>query len=93
MRRTLYKSLGISAVAVVLASFVYGGVYAAEKKKSEAGPPRCNSLTVEADCTARSDCSWVAASIDSKTQKQKRKAFCRSKPKAPSGKKADKKKT
>jgi hypothetical protein len=39
-------------------------------------------MTAEADCTARTDCSWVKASIDAKTGKEKRKAYCRSKPKS-----------
>ncbi len=103
MKNLLEKSLGLSAVAVIVASLAYGGVHAAEKAKKKAEPtattpapttttaaPRCNSLTAENDCKAREDCTWIAASIDAKTQKQKRKAYCRSKPKK-GGKKADKK--
>ena len=52
------------------------------KKKAEPKPPACNTLKDETGCGAREDCTWVAASIDTKTQKEKRKAYCRSKPKA-----------
>jgi hypothetical protein len=68
----------------------YGGVSAAEKKKAEPKPPTCNSLKEEAACEAREDCTWVAAVVDSKSGKERRKAYCRAKPKAPA-KKADKK--
>jgi hypothetical protein len=79
----LYKLLGVSAVAIVLAAMSYGAGTAAEKEKKKAEtPPACKSLKVEADCKAREDCSWVAASIDKKTGKEKRRAYCRSKPKS-----------
>jgi hypothetical protein len=74
--------LSVSAIAVVLTALAFGDVSAEEKKKKgEPKPPTCNSLKEEAGCTAREDCTWVAASIDAKTQKEKRKAYCRSKPK------------
>jgi hypothetical protein len=83
MNRILERSLGVSAVAVVLAAFVYGGgVSAEEKKKAEPKPAACNSLKEEAACEARQDCTWVKASVDPKTNKEKRKAYCRSKPKS-----------
>jgi len=82
MRNLLPRLLGVSAVAVVLAAFAYGSVSAEEKKKAEPKPAACNSLKEEAACTAREDCSWIAASVDSKTNKVKRKAYCRAKPKS-----------
>jgi len=83
MRRIFERSLGIAAVAVVLAAFVYGGgVSAEEKKKGEPAPAACNSLKDESACEARQDCSWIKASVDPKTNKEKRKAYCRAKPKS-----------
>ena len=82
MSKWLHRSLGVAAVAVVLAAFVYGGVSAEERKKGEPKPAACNSLKDELACMGREDCSWVAASIDPKTNKEKRRAYCRSKPKA-----------
>jgi hypothetical protein len=82
------KILQLSAAALVLSAFAYGGVSAAEKKKDAAKAPACNSLKEEAGCEARTDdCSWVAAVKDAKTGKEKRRAYCRAKPKAPAKKK------
>ncbi len=81
MSNWLHRSLGISAVAAVLAAFAFGGV-SAQEKKGVPKPPVCNSLKDETACTGRDDCSWVSASIDPKTNKEKRKAYCRSKPKS-----------
>jgi hypothetical protein len=75
----LYKALSVTAIAVVLAALTLSGGTAAEKAKS---PPACKSIKVEADCKARDDCSWVAASINKKTGKETRKAYCRAKPKS-----------
>ena len=89
MKHKLRNILGASAVAVVLAALAFSSVSAAEKKKSEAttGMPACNSMPLEAACTLRNDCSWVAAVVDAKTKKEKRKAYCRAKPKTPAKKK------
>ena len=73
--------LSLSAIAVVLTALAFSDVSAEEKKKGEPKPPACNSLKDETGCTAREDCTWIAASIDAKTQKEKRKAYCRAKPK------------
>ncbi len=81
MSNLLNRSLSIGAAAIVLAALAYGGV-SAEEKKAEPKPPACRSVKMEADCTARDDCSWVAASVDTKTGKEKRKAYCRTKPKS-----------
>jgi hypothetical protein len=48
----------------------------------------CNAMTEEAACKADATCSWVAALMDKTTGKQKRKAYCRTKPKPPAKKKA-----
>jgi hypothetical protein len=81
MSNLLNRSLAIGAAAIVLAALAYGGV-SAEEKKAEPKPAACKSMKAEADCTARDDCSWVQASVDKKTGKEKRKAYCRVKPKS-----------
>ena len=83
MSNVLNRSLAIGAAAIVFAALAYGGVSAEEKKKAaEPKPAACKTLTADADCTARNDCSWVQASVDKKTGKEKRKAYCRTKPKS-----------
>ncbi len=82
MKINAIKMLQISAAALVLSAFAYGGVSAAEKKKEAAAKqPACNSLKDEKGCEARDDCTWVAAVTDKKSGKEKRKAYCRAKPK------------
>jgi hypothetical protein len=73
------KTLGMTAAAAVIAAFAFGA--SAQEKKAEPAkrPPGCSSLQAEADCRARTDCSWVAESKDAKI---KRKAYCRSLPAA-----------
>jgi hypothetical protein len=89
MRINPMKMLQLSAAALILSAFAYGGVSIAAEKKKEAAkrPPACNSLKVEADCTARDDCTWVDAVVDKKSGKEKRRAYCRAKPKAKPAKK------
>ena len=87
MRINPIKLLQLSAAALVLSALAYGGVYAAEKKKDTAKQPACNSLKAESECAARDNCTWVAAVTDKKSGKEKRRAYCRAKPKAPAKKK------
>ena len=87
MKTIFRNALAASAVAVVTLAVAFGSASAAEKKKAAA----CNSLTAETACEARDDCTWVSAVIDAKTKKQKRKAYCRTKPKPPAKKKTEKK--
>jgi hypothetical protein len=82
MNSLLQRAFGACAAGIVVAALAYGGVSAAEKKKAEPQVAACNTLKAENDCTARTDCSWVHASVDKKTGKEKRKAYCRSKPKS-----------
>jgi len=82
MGNLLNRSLGIGAAAIVLAALAFGGVSAEEKKKAEPKPAACKSMKAEADCTARNDCGWVQASVNKKTGKETRKAYCRTKPKS-----------
>jgi len=81
MSNLFNRSLGIGGAAIVMEDLAFGGVSAEEKKKAEPKPAACKTMTAEADCTAREDCSWVQASVDKKTGKEKRKAYCRTKPK------------
>lgn len=92
VRKTLLKTLGISAATAALAFFAYGAS-AQDKKKEPAKkpPPACKTIKVQAACEAREDCRWVAASIDEKTKKQKKAAYCQAKPKAPAKKEPAKK--
>lgn len=88
MRITPIRMLRLSAAALVLSALAYGGVSAAEKKKEATKkPPACNALKDEKGCGARNDCTWVAAVTDKKTGKEKRRAYCRAKPKAKPAKK------
>jgi hypothetical protein len=79
MIKTSLGILGVAAVVLLAASF--GNVSAETAPK----PPACTTLKEESACKAREDCQWVAAVVDSKTGKEKRKAYCR---KAPAKKKA-----
>lgn len=71
--------MAVSAAAFV-ATVTLGGIAGAQEKKS---PPKvkskCNSITEETACKADTTCTWIAASVDSKTGKQKRKAYCKTK--------------
>ncbi len=98
MRKTLLKTLGISAAAAAFAMLGYAAQAQAQATNKEVpkaaakvapkkkAPPACKTLKAEAACEARADCRWVSASIDPKTKKQKKAAYCQSKPKAPAKK-------
>ncbi len=75
------RGVGVFAIAAAVAVFAFGVQAQAPKKEAAKKPPACNSLKDEAACKARTDCEWVSASIDPKTKKEKRKAYCKSKPK------------
>jgi hypothetical protein len=88
VHKTLLKTFGIATATAALALFAYGAS-AQDKKKEPAKkpPPACKTLKTQAACEAREDCRWVSASIDEKTKKQKKAAYCQAKPKAPAAKK------
>jgi hypothetical protein len=75
MIRTAVAVVGIAAAVLLAASFTKD-----VSAETAAKPPACKTLKDADACRARTDCSWVKASIDSKTGKEKRKAYCRSKP-------------
>ena len=87
-------SWGSSAAAVTaLAMFAFAAD--AQQKAPEKAEPAaktekkvkpksvCNAITEEAACKANATCTWIAALMDKQTGKQKRKAYCKSKPKPP----------
>ena len=87
--RSIRWTLGTLAVAALMIGVA---AHAQEKKAEPAAKtakPKsvCNSITEEAACKANATCAWVAALMDAKTGKQKRKAYCRTKPKPPTKKK------
>jgi hypothetical protein len=89
--RSIRWTLGTLAVAALMIG-VAAQAQAQEKKAEPAAKtakPKsvCNSITEEAACKANATCAWVAALMDAKTGKQKRKAYCRTKPKPPTKKK------
>jgi hypothetical protein len=79
MMKATLGMLGAAAIVVLAAS---NANVSAETAKAPPKPPACNTLKEEAGCKGRDDCQWVAASVDAKTGKEKRKAYCRSVPKA-----------
>ena len=79
MSKTSLGVLGLSAAAVALTMFAAS--VSNVSAESAPKPAACNTLKDEAACGARDDCSWVKASVDAKTGKEKRKAYCRTKPK------------
>ena len=76
MYKILVKTLGISAATLAL--FAYGA--SAQAPAPAKKPPACSKLK-EADCVARTDCTFTAAVVDEKTKKTKTKANCKAAPK------------
>jgi predicted small secreted protein len=74
--RTKHVGLGVLAAAAVVCLSVVAGAQDKAKPKSA-----CNAIKEETACKADQTCSWVAALKDEKTGKQKRRAYCKSKPK------------
>jgi hypothetical protein len=81
MKLTCSRVLRLSAAALILSAFAYGGVASAEKKKETAmpKPPACRTIKTEADCTPREDCTW--RDEVKKGNKVTRRASCAAKPK------------
>ncbi len=71
------RAIGVAAATGALVVFAFDVQAQAPMKKS----PACSTLKEEGACKTRDDCMWVAALIDAKTQKEKRKAYCRAAPK------------
>jgi hypothetical protein len=43
----------------------------------------CNAIADEAACKTNATCTWIAAVMDKQSGKQKRKAYCKTKPRPP----------
>jgi hypothetical protein len=83
-------STGLIAVATAAVFVTFASMAGAQDKKGAAKPKsKCNAITEETACKADATCSWVPATTNAKTGKQ-RKAYCKSKP-AAKKKAADKK--
>ena len=73
-------STGLIAVATAAVFVTFASMADAQTKKSSSAPKsKCNAITEETACKADTTCSWVPATTNSKTGKQ-RKAYCKSKP-------------
>src|SRR5262245_17961629 len=83
MQNSAFKVLHIAAAAPVIAVFSFGTA-AQEKPAPASERPACNTLKVERDCLARTDCSWLDETKDAKGR-VKRRAYCRSTPKPMKG--------
>ena len=80
---TIGKLLGASAAAgVLLLGVAAYGQTTEPAKKAPKAKSACNALTEETACKANDTCRWVAALMDAKTGKQKRKAYCRTQAKS-----------
>ena len=79
-------------LSILAAALLLGTAAQAPQKSPQSPPPKattksaCNQISDEAKCKADATCSWIAALTDSKTGKQKRKAYCRTKAKPPAKK-------
>ena len=77
------KVLGAVGIAAVLGAFAVSGLSGVSAEEKAKKPPACSTIKDEATCASRDDCTWVPAVIDSKTQKEKKRAVCKAKPKSP----------
>lgn len=81
----------ILKTSLVLAA-LGAGIALAPTVQAQKAKSTCNAITEEAACKANTTCSWIAALKDAKTGKDKRKAYCKTKPKPPAKKTKDTKK-
>jgi hypothetical protein len=72
----LLRSLGLAASAVIVA-FAYSASAQNKKMMPAEKHAACSSLKDEAACKAGNNCNWV---LESRGDKVKRKAHCRSNP-------------
>jgi hypothetical protein len=80
MIKASYGILGVAAAVLLAASLANVSAQPAKAPAQPAKAPACVTLKDETACGARTDCNWVAAVTDSKTGKEKRKAYCRRTP-------------
>ena len=74
--KTSAKLLGVAAAVAVLLVGASGMAQDAAKKPGKT-KSACNAITEETACKAKDTCRWIAAIMDEKTGKPKRKAYCR----------------
>ena len=74
--KTSAKLLGVAAAVAVLLVGASGMAQDAAKKPGKT-KSACNAITEETACKAKDSCRWIAAIMDEKTGKPKRKAYCR----------------
>ena len=72
------RLLGASAAATLLLGAVCAMAQdATTTKKPGKAKSACNAIAEETACKANDACRWIAAIMDEKTGKEKRKAYCR----------------
>ena len=74
--KTSAKLLGVAAAVAVLLVGASGMAQDAAKKPGKT-KSACNAITEETACKANTSSRWIAAIMDEKTGKPKRKAYCR----------------
>jgi hypothetical protein len=81
--RAMARSLGaLAGAAVLFAGVAAYGQDTGKKPVTAKAKSACNALTEETACKANESCRWIAAIMDAKTGKQKRKAYCRTQAKS-----------
>jgi hypothetical protein len=79
----------LRASAAIATLMLFVSAANAQQKAPEKAEPAakaksaCNAIADEAACKANATCAWIAAVMDKQSGKQKRKAYCKSKPKPP----------
>ena len=79
MTRLSTGLIAAAAAVAFVASVAFGTMAGAQEKKAPKAKSKCNAITEETACKADTSCIWIAASVDAKTGKQKRKAYCKTK--------------
>jgi hypothetical protein len=86
-RRYQWTLSVVAATALAMFAFAADAQQKAPEKAEPATKTKpksaCNAIADEAACKANATCTWIAAVMDKQTGKQKRKAYCKSKPKPP----------
>jgi hypothetical protein len=84
-RRYQWMLSAVAAMALAMFAFAAHAQQKAPEKATPAAKPKsvCNAIADEAACKANATCTWIAALMDKQTGKQKRKAYCKTKPKPP----------
>ena len=96
-RRYQWTLSVVAATALAMFAFAADAQQKAPEKAEPATKTKpksaCNAIADEAACKANATCTWIAAVMDKQTGKQKRKAYCKTKPTPPVKKPKDPAKT